>query len=68
MSFIIKDKLFSKKWFIAYGLIIIGAFILAAGFVFFITPLSNSSRRSLWNIDRIALYIWYTGGYGGTCF
>ncbi|MCD4746069.1 MAG: YitT family protein [Bacteroidales bacterium] len=38
MSFIQKEKLFSKKWFIAYSLIVVGSFILAAGFVFFITP------------------------------
>jgi uncharacterized membrane-anchored protein YitT (DUF2179 family) len=38
MAFINKDKLFSKKWFIAYSFIIIGAFIMAAGFVLFITP------------------------------
>jgi uncharacterized membrane-anchored protein YitT (DUF2179 family) len=33
-----KDKLFSKKWFIGYGLTVLGSFILAAGFVFFINP------------------------------
>ncbi|MCB2219604.1 MAG: YitT family protein [Bacteroidetes bacterium] len=38
MAFIVKEKLFSKKWFIAYSLIIIGAFIMASGFVLFITP------------------------------
>lgn len=38
MSFIVKEKLFSKKWFLAYSMILIGAFIMAAGFVFFITP------------------------------
>jgi len=38
MAFLTKDKLFSKKWFTDYSLIIIGSFILAAGFVFFITP------------------------------
>lgn len=38
MAFIQKDELFSKKWFTAYTLIAIGSFILAAGFVFFITP------------------------------
>jgi uncharacterized membrane-anchored protein YitT (DUF2179 family) len=38
MSFIVKEKLFSKKWFIAYSLIVVGALILASGFVFFITP------------------------------
>jgi uncharacterized membrane-anchored protein YitT (DUF2179 family) len=38
MSFITKEKLFSKKWFLAYSLIILGAFIMATGFVLFITP------------------------------
>jgi uncharacterized membrane-anchored protein YitT (DUF2179 family) len=38
MSFITTEKLFSRKWFIAYSLITIGAFIMAAGFVLFITP------------------------------
>ncbi|MCD4679146.1 MAG: YitT family protein [Bacteroidales bacterium] len=38
MTFVPKDKLFSKKWFISYSKIIIGSFILAAGFVFFISP------------------------------
>ncbi|MDD4848647.1 MAG: YitT family protein [Bacteroidales bacterium] len=38
MSYIYKEKPFSKKWFISYSLIIIGAFILSSGFVFFITP------------------------------
>ena len=33
-----KDKLFSWKWIFSYAMIIVGAFILAAGFVFFITP------------------------------
>lgn len=38
MSFISKEKIFSKKWFVSYSLITIGSFILAAGFVFFISP------------------------------
>lgn len=38
MAFLQHEKLFSKKWFITYSLIIIGSFILATGFVFFITP------------------------------
>jgi uncharacterized membrane-anchored protein YitT (DUF2179 family) len=38
MSFVIKEKLFSLKWFMRYTMIIVGAFILASGFVFFITP------------------------------
>jgi len=38
MTFITKEKLFSKKWFLAYSMIVVGAFIMAVGFVFFITP------------------------------
>ncbi len=38
MAFIVKEKMFSKKWFIAYSQIAVGAFIMAAGFVLFITP------------------------------
>ena len=38
MSFVPKVKLFSRKWFVDYALILAGSFILAAGFVFFITP------------------------------
>ncbi len=38
MSFVPKVKLFSRKWFYDYSLILLGSFILATGFVFFITP------------------------------
>lgn len=38
MSFLPKEKLFSKQWFFDYTMILLGSFILAAGFVFFITP------------------------------
>lgn len=38
MAFIQKEKVFSKKWLINYALIAVGSFIMAAGFVFFITP------------------------------
>jgi uncharacterized membrane-anchored protein YitT (DUF2179 family) len=38
MSFVPKVRLFSRQWFFDYTLIILGSFILAAGFVFFITP------------------------------
>ncbi len=38
MSYLTKEKLFSKEWFINYSLIIVGAFILAAGFVLFVDP------------------------------
>ena len=37
-TILIKQKPFSKKWLISYSLIIIGAAILAAGFVLFLTP------------------------------
>jgi len=33
-----KEKLFTKKWFLDYGMITIGSFVLAVGYVFFITP------------------------------
>jgi uncharacterized membrane-anchored protein YitT (DUF2179 family) len=36
--FLIKEKPFTRKWFISRGLILIGSFILASGFVLFITP------------------------------
>lgn len=38
MAFIQKDKLFSLRWIRNYSFILIGAFILASGFVLFITP------------------------------
>ncbi len=38
ISFINTEKLFTREWFKVYSQITIGAFILAAGFVFFITP------------------------------
>jgi uncharacterized membrane-anchored protein YitT (DUF2179 family) len=38
MGFVSKEKLFSARWFRAYALILAGAFIMASGFVLFITP------------------------------
>ena len=38
MKYLTKERLFSIKWFKDYAFIIFGSFILAAGFVFFITP------------------------------
>jgi uncharacterized membrane-anchored protein YitT (DUF2179 family) len=38
MSYVSKEKLFSKEWFKVWSLITIGAYILAAGFVLFIDP------------------------------
>ena len=38
MAFLTKEKIFSKQWLIDYAFIIIGSFILATGYVYFITP------------------------------
>jgi len=38
MAFITKEKLFSKNWFKTYTMITIGTFIMATGFVLFISP------------------------------
>ena len=38
MAFLQKDKVFSKRWLKHYSLILVGSFILASGFVLFITP------------------------------
>jgi uncharacterized membrane-anchored protein YitT (DUF2179 family) len=36
--FLMKEKPFTRKWFLSYSMIIAGAFILASAFVLFITP------------------------------
>lgn len=33
-----KEKAFTKKWFLSYGTLVIGTFILALGYAFFMTP------------------------------
>ncbi len=38
MTYIPKEKVFSRKWFKSYALILVGSFIMAAGYVFFISP------------------------------
>ncbi len=38
MTFLNKEKIFSGKWFKSYTLITIGAFIMAAGYVLFVSP------------------------------
>ena len=38
MSSISRQKLFSTRWFIDYGMITLGSFIMAVGYVYFITP------------------------------
>ncbi|PKP50455.1 MAG: YitT family protein [Bacteroidetes bacterium HGW-Bacteroidetes-11] len=38
MAFLQKDKLFTRKWFISYGLIVAGTLLVSLGYVYFITP------------------------------
>lgn len=38
MAFVTKEKFLSKDWFLVYSLIMVGTFIMAAGFVLFISP------------------------------
>jgi uncharacterized membrane-anchored protein YitT (DUF2179 family) len=38
MAFLTKDRFLSAKWIKDYSFILIGSFILAAGFVYFVTP------------------------------
>ena len=38
MTFVTKEKLFSREWFKVYGLIFFGTFIMSAGYVLFINP------------------------------
>jgi uncharacterized membrane-anchored protein YitT (DUF2179 family) len=38
MAYVSNEKLFSRKWFWAYSLITVGAFIMAVGYVLFIAP------------------------------
>lgn len=38
MTFFLKEKVFSAKWFKNYSLVLVGTFIMASGYVFFIDP------------------------------
>ncbi len=38
MKFFLKEKVLSAKWFKNYSLVIVGTFIMASGYVFFIDP------------------------------
>ncbi len=38
MDLTYKQRIFSTKWFLDYGMITVGSFIMAVGYVFFITP------------------------------
>lgn len=37
-AFITKEKLFSNRWFQAYGMIVLGSLILATGYALFMAP------------------------------
>jgi uncharacterized membrane-anchored protein YitT (DUF2179 family) len=38
MIYVQAEKMFSKKWFVNYSQILVGSFIMAMGFVYFISP------------------------------
>ena len=38
MTTAVKQKIFSTRWFLDYGMITLGSFIMAVGYVYFITP------------------------------
>ncbi len=37
-AYISKEKPFSKKWFTAYGMIVLGAALIAVGYIYFVIP------------------------------
>lgn len=59
MAFISKDKVFSKRWFIDYSLIVVGSFILASGFVLFITPY-KIVPGGVYGVSIIIHYLFHT--------
>jgi uncharacterized membrane-anchored protein YitT (DUF2179 family) len=56
MSFIQKEVPFSNKWFVSWSLIILGAFILALGFVLFIIPY-NFVPGGIYGLGIVAHYL-----------
>jgi uncharacterized membrane-anchored protein YitT (DUF2179 family) len=34
----VKEKMFSKQWFLSYGMLVLGTFILAVGYAYFMSP------------------------------
>lgn len=38
MKFRLSEKPFSRRWFVSYSMIVLGSIIMAAGYVFFISP------------------------------
>jgi uncharacterized membrane-anchored protein YitT (DUF2179 family) len=56
MALIPKEKLFSKQWFLDYGMITVGSFVMAVGYVFFITP-HKIVPGGLYGIGIITYYL-----------
>ncbi len=56
MSFIQKEKPFSKKWLVSYSLVVLGAFVMAAGFVLFINPY-NIVPGGVYGISIVVHYL-----------
>jgi len=66
--FLIKEKPFTRKWFISYSLIILGSFILAASFVLFITPY-RIVPGGVYGISIVIHYLFHTPvGLVALCF
>ncbi len=59
MAFLVKEKLFSGSWFKAYSFIILGAFIMAVGYVLFISPY----RFAPGGVYGIAIVLHHTLGW-----
>ena len=59
MAFLVKEKLFSGSWFKAYSFILLGAFIMATGYVLFISPY----RFAPGGVYGIAIVLHHTLGW-----
>jgi len=56
MAFISQEKIFSKRWFTSWIIIILGAFITASGFVLFINPY-NFVPGGVYGISIVVHYL-----------
>lgn len=56
MAFIQKEKPFSKRWFTAWSLIVVGAFLMALGYVLFINPY-NIVPGGVYGISIVVHYL-----------
>ncbi len=66
--FLLKEKPFTRKWFISHGLILIGSFILASGLVLFITP-NKIIPGGVYGISIVLHYLFGTPvGMVALCF